>query len=131
MPVYDDTMVAGTMDAVSSQPKPPGTPLWASVASKCSNQPRALCEPKLVSSTPKKTSPSGPIVGDAVLSSLTQSILVNSEDGVLYRWSLASNSFTQCIRLTAGLGEAYTPTAIGADGAVYAVNNAMLFSIAK
>jgi hypothetical protein len=33
--------------------------------------------------------------------------------------------------LTSGVGEAYTPTAIGADGAVYAVNNAVLFSIAK
>ena len=78
---------------------------------------------------------SGPVkewcINTMAVDPLTQSILVNSEDGVLYRWSLASNSFTQRIRLTAGLGEAYTPTAIGADGAVYAVNNAMLFSIAK
>ena len=62
---------------------------------------------------------------------LTKSIVVNSEDGVLYRWDLATNSFTQRIRLTAGLGEAYTPTAIGADGAVYAVNNATLFSVGR
>ena len=61
----------------------------------------------------------------------TKSILVNSEDGVLYRWSLATNTFTQRIRLTAGLGEAYTPTAIGADGAVYAINNATLFSVGR
>jgi hypothetical protein len=27
--------------------------------------------------------------------------------------------------------ESYTPTAIGADGAVYAVNNAVLFSVAR
>ena len=38
---------------------------------------------------------------------------------------------TQRIRLTSGIGESYTPTAIGADGAVYAVNNAVLFSIVK
>ena len=58
-----------------------------------------------------------------------KSILANSEDGVLYRWDLSTNSFSQSIRLTAGLGEAYTPTAIGADGAVYAVNDSTLFSV--
>lgn len=60
-----------------------------------------------------------------------KSILANSEDGVLYRWDLTTNTFTQNIRLTVGIGEAYTPTAIGADGAVLAINNATLFSIAK
>ncbi len=62
---------------------------------------------------------------------LTKSILVNSEDGFLYRWDLASNSFTQRIRLTSGIAESYTLTAIGADGAVYAVNNAVLFSVTR
>ena len=61
----------------------------------------------------------------------SRSILVNSEDGVLYRWDLASNSFSQRIRLGEGLGQAYTPTAIGADGAVYAINNARLFSVGR
>lgn len=61
----------------------------------------------------------------------TRSILVNSEDGVLYRWHLPTNSFTQRIRLTGGLGQAYTPTAIGADGAVYAISNARLFSLGR
>ncbi len=61
----------------------------------------------------------------------THSILVNSEDGVLYRWDLPSNQFTQRIRLTSGIGQAYTPTLIGADGAVYAINNATLFSAAQ
>ena len=60
-----------------------------------------------------------------------KSILVNSEDGNLYRWNLAGNTLTQRIQLTSGIGEAYTPTAIGADGAVYAINNAVLFAIAK
>ena len=41
------------------------------------------------------------------------------------------NQLTQRIQLTSGLGESYTPTAIGADGAVYAINNAVLFSIAR
>jgi hypothetical protein len=58
-----------------------------------------------------------------------KSLLANNEDGVLYRWDLTSNTLSQNIRLTDGLGEAYTPTAIGADGAVYAINNATLFSV--
>ena len=78
---------------------------------------------------------SGPVkewcINTAAVDPLTKSILVNSEDGTLYRWSLVSNTFTQRIRLTSGIAESYTPTAIGADGAVYAVNNAVLFSIAK
>ena len=51
--------------------------------------------------------------------------------GMPYRWSLATNSLTQRIRLTAGLGEACTPTAISTDGAVYAINNATLFSVGQ
>jgi hypothetical protein len=61
----------------------------------------------------------------------SRSILVNSEDGLLYRWDLATNTFSQRIRLGEGLGQAYTPTAIGADGAVYAINNARVFSIGR
>jgi hypothetical protein len=60
---------------------------------------------------------------------IRKSVLANNEDGVLYRWNLENNTLDQSIRLTAGLGEAYTPTLIGADGAVYAINNAILFSI--
>jgi hypothetical protein len=60
-----------------------------------------------------------------------KSMLANCEDGILYRWDLTSNTLSQSIRLTDGLGEAYTPTLIGADGAVYAINNAKLFSVRK
>ncbi len=77
---------------------------------------------------------SGPVkewcINTAAVDPLTRSILVNSEDGWLYRWSLLDNSFSQRIQLTSAIAESYTPTAIGADGAVYAVNNAVLFSIA-
>jgi len=59
----------------------------------------------------------------------TKSILVGNEDGNLYRWDLSSNTFTERLSLTPGVGEAYTPTAVGADGAVYAISNAVLFSI--
>jgi hypothetical protein len=70
-------------------------------------------------------------INTAAVDPATKSILVNSEDGYLYRWSLVDNTLTQRIKLTSGIGESYTPTAIGADGAVYAINNAVLFAIAK
>ena len=79
--------------------------------------------------------PSGAVeewcINTAAVDPATKSVLVNSEDGFLYRWDLVGNRFSQKIQLTGGVGEAYTPTAIGADGAVYAINNAILFSIAK
>jgi hypothetical protein len=57
------------------------------------------------------------------------SILANNEDGKLYRWNLATNTLSQSLQLTTGIGQAYTPTLVGADGAVYAISNATLYSI--
>ncbi len=54
---------------------------------------------------------------------------INSEDGVLYRWNLKTNTLDRSIRLTSGVGEAYTPTAIARDGTVFAINNATLFAV--
>jgi hypothetical protein len=69
-------------------------------------------------------------INTAAVDPATDSVLVNSEDGKLYRWNLGSNTFTESIDLVAGgILEAYTPTAIGPDGAVYAINKARLFSI--
>ena len=59
----------------------------------------------------------------------TKSAIVNSEDGSIYRWDFTTNSLTETLRLTAGRGEAYTPTVIGSDGTVYAINDAILFAI--
>ena len=56
-------------------------------------------------------------------------MLVNSEDGILYRWDVSTNELSQQIRLTDGRGQAYTPTAGGADGSVYAISNATLFVV--
>src|SRR5262249_43351139 len=70
-------------------------------------------------------------INTAVVDPATDSVLANSEDGTLYRWNLASNSFTQAVTLTTGIGEAYTPTFIGADGTVYAINNAILFAVGQ
>ena len=58
-----------------------------------------------------------------------KSILANNEDGILYRWDLTTNTFSQSVRLNAGLGQAYTPTFVGADGGVYAISNATLYAI--
>lgn len=57
------------------------------------------------------------------------SILANNEDGRMYRWDLATNTLSQSIQLNAGLGQAYTPTLVGADGGVYAISNATLYAI--
>lgn len=68
-------------------------------------------------------------INTAAVDPFTDSILVNSEDGNLYRWDLPSNSLTQKIKLSSGIGEAYTPTLIGADGTAYAINDAILDAI--
>ena len=68
-------------------------------------------------------------INTAVVDPATNSVLVNSEDGKLYRWDLTTNTFTQTVDLTEGIFEAYTPTLVGADGTVYAINNAILFAV--
>jgi hypothetical protein len=68
-------------------------------------------------------------INTAAVDPATDSVLVNSEDGNLYRWSLATNTFTQTINLNPGIGEAYTPTLIGPDGTVYAIGNAELEAV--
>jgi hypothetical protein len=68
-------------------------------------------------------------INSAVVDPTTDSVLAGSEDGKLYRWDLATNTFTQVITLTPGIGEAYTPTLVGPDGTVYAINNATLFAV--
>lgn len=70
-------------------------------------------------------------INTAAVDPLTRSVLVNSEDGYLYRWDLSVNRFTERIRLNSGTAQSYTPTAIGADGAVYSINNAVLFSVGR
>ena len=53
-------------------------------------------------------------VNTAAVDPATSSILVNNEDGRLYRWHLPSNALTQSVRFNNGYAESYTPTAIGA-----------------
>jgi hypothetical protein len=70
-------------------------------------------------------------INTAAVDPATQSVLMNSEDGTLYRWHLPTNLLSERIRLNNGYAQSYTPTAIGPDGRVYAVNNARLFSIGR
>jgi hypothetical protein len=70
-------------------------------------------------------------INTAAVDALTKSVLANSEDGNLYRWDVTTNTFSVVIALTGGIGEAYTPTVIGSDGTVYAINGAVLFGIGR
>jgi outer membrane protein assembly factor BamB len=70
-------------------------------------------------------------INTAAVDPFTQSVIVNSEDGKLYRWDLTSNSLSEAIQLSGGIGEAYTPTVIGPDGTVYAINDAVLDAIGR
>ena len=58
-----------------------------------------------------------------------RSVLANNEDGALYRWDLSTNTLSQKLQLNNGLGQAYTPTAIGADGTVFAISNAVMYAV--
>ena len=68
-------------------------------------------------------------VNTVTIDPFTKSAIVNSEDGVTYRWDFTTNTLAESLRLTKGRGEAYTPTVIGSDGTVYAINDAILFAI--
>jgi hypothetical protein len=70
-------------------------------------------------------------INSAVVDPSTKSVLANNEDGRLYRWDLTSNTLSQTNVLTTGIGEAYTPTIVGVNGIVYAINNAILFAIGQ
>lgn len=70
-------------------------------------------------------------INTAAVDSITKSVVANSEDGRLYRWDMTTGMLSESIVLTAGIGEAYTPTVIGPDGTVYAINNATLFAVGR
>ncbi len=59
----------------------------------------------------------------------SDSVFINNEDGYSYRWNLATDTITQAVEITNGYGEPYTPTAIGPNGVVYAINGGTLFAL--
>ena len=66
-------------------------------------------------------------INSAAVDAINKCALVNSEDGHLYRWDFTSNSLSAAFPMAQATGEAYTPTLVGPDGAVYAINNAVLY----
>ncbi len=68
-------------------------------------------------------------INTAAVDPIGGAVLANNEDGKLYRWDTSTGTLSQAITLTSGVGEAYTPTVIGPDGAVYAINDATLFAV--
>jgi hypothetical protein len=70
-------------------------------------------------------------INSAVVDPADHSVIVNSEDGILYRWDLPTNSLAEKIHLNAPRAEAYTPTLVGPDGTVYAINNATLYAVGR
>ena len=70
-------------------------------------------------------------INTAAVDPFTKSVIANSEDGKLYRWDLTTNTLSERIRLSGGIGEAYTPTLIGSDGTVYGINDAVLSAIGQ
>jgi hypothetical protein len=51
-------------------------------------------------------------INTAAVDPFSKSIMVNSEDGKLYRWDLTTNTLADAVALSAGVLEAYTPTVI-------------------
>lgn len=68
-------------------------------------------------------------INSAVVDVADNAVMVNSEDGHTYRWDLPSNTLTETVNLNKPTVEAYTPTLIGPDGTVYAINNAHLYAL--
>lgn len=68
-------------------------------------------------------------VNSAVVDALGHSVLLNCEDGILYRWSFDNFQLAESIRLTDGIGEAYTTTMISNDGLIFGISNARLYCV--
>ncbi len=69
-------------------------------------------------------------INAAVVDAAGKSVIANAEDGHTYRWDLVKNKLTN-VELNPPLAEAYTPTIIGPDGTVYAINDSKLYAIGR
>jgi hypothetical protein len=67
-------------------------------------------------------------INSAAIDPVNKCAVVNSEDGHVYRWDFTTNSLVSALYLAPSTSEAYTPTVIGPDGAIYAINDATLYS---
>jgi len=67
-------------------------------------------------------------INAAAVDPYTNSILVNSEDGHMYRWDMNTNTLLEGLPLNPAFSEPYTPTLVGPDGTVYAINHGTLYA---
>ncbi len=65
-------------------------------------------------------------INSAAVDPFNKCAVINSEDGHVYTWYFATNTLSAGLQLAPPTGEAYTPTLVGPDNAVYAINNAVL-----
>ena len=68
-------------------------------------------------------------INTAAVNPATNSVFTPSEDGHVYRWNLATNSLSQFLQLTPGIGKPYVPTVIGPDRTVFTLNGDTLFAL--
>jgi hypothetical protein len=65
-------------------------------------------------------------INSAAVDPFKKQAVINSEDGHVYTWFFGTNTLSTGLFLASPTAEAYTPTLIGPDMAVYAINNAVL-----
>jgi hypothetical protein len=70
-------------------------------------------------------------INSAAVDPATKSVIVNSEDGHVYRWDMTTGTITQTMALNGPSPEPYTETVIGVDGTVYAMSNGILYAIGQ
>ena len=66
-------------------------------------------------------------INSAAIDAVNKCAVVNSEDGHVYRWDFVHNRLSAGLYLAPSTSEAYTPTVIGPDGAIYAINDSVLY----
>jgi len=84
--------------------------------------------------TPDPENPGGVkewCINSAAVDPFSKVILAPSEDGHVYRWDMTTNTFTQSIQVSTGIGEAYTPSIVEPDGQVFSIQDATLFAIGE
>jgi Bacterial Ig-like domain (group 3)/Putative Ig domain/Ubiquitin-activating enzyme E1 FCCH domain len=63
-----------------------------------------------------------------VVDPATDSVFINNEDGYTYEWNLGTDTITNAVEITTGVGVPYTPTAVAPNGEVFSDNGGTLFA---
>jgi hypothetical protein len=71
-----------------------------------------------------------PWLGNAfAVNAPTETVILPSSDGNLYRWNTSTNSISQFLNLGASGGQQNVPTVVGPDGAIYSISGSTLASV--